>query len=1483
MDTKLSRWCDGLIEAGWLVAVIATPLFFNIHSDRVFEPDKLTLLRSVAILMSVAWLVKFIDQKGWQSLSGLSWRDESSIWRLPFVLPVFLLVVVYAISTLTSVTPRVSWAGSYQRLQGTYTTFSYIVIFALTIATLRSRHQVRRIVTAVIITSIPISFYGLLQHFSLDPLPWGGDVTRRVAGHMGNAIFVAAYLIMAFPLTIARIVDAFTSILSEEELAQADVIRSSIYIFVAAIQLITIYWTQSRGPWIGLLIGIFAFILIVLVSLRSASDDKSRFRLVEGLRAIGLIIVGVGVLFFIFRALINAITGSGRILSLVGPMSSFVAFALAVGVIILVIFVMIAARKGWRWLWLGWLSLAVLVAVWLAMFNFADRLQERYPDTPLIGPISAELALWQDLPSIGRLGQLFDAQSVTGRVRVLIWEGALDLLDIHEPLSFPDGESDKFNFLRPLFGYGPESMYVAYNRFYPPELATVEARNASPDRSHNETFDALVITGVTGFLVWQALYLSVFYYGFRWLGVIRTRFDSVLLIGLWIGGALLAGLIIALIMGAPFLGVGVPLGSILGLVLYLFYHALFSGPDSAGDDTIDPFAVDRLLMAGLVTAIMAHYAEIHFGIAIAATRIHFFIYVALMFMVGYWLPKMKDTPAATVPERGRKKRIVRRARAGGPTGPWGAIWLSALMLALTIGILGYEYTTYSLPPDKEITSPADLTAGEIFRQSFLVNASDGFRDSPFIYLMVILTWSLGSLLIISEMVKSKELKPPSVSVPLPPRLKYEASFAFMVMAAGSLFLRFIAPAPEDPGSSALLGRTLLLIWAALTIWTIVRLASDSAGSRLMAVAVALVGLLFALPVLFAGGGAVVLVMGLISLFVAIRLWHKSFSAFLLPGALLAFVSLLVGLAYAYVQASTLRSSLFFSSAQQPSTTAGLRLLEAQQSSSFLILFYLFVVTILVAGAFAASWKAAAKLRVSGSGAAYASLPVLFIVAMVAVNQSNMRIIQADVIYKRAKPFDTAAGRSRNSEDWDTAIAIYEHAVDLVPSEDFYYLFLGRAYLEQSTVTPDPVAQASLLTRAEERLINAQRINPLNTDHTANLARLNTRWTQLSDTDLERDQRLEAAEGYYLDALDLSPQNSIIRNEYGRLAFDLKRDCDKAIEVYDTSAAVDPYFDNTFFGRAEILISCAQDAPLEEKRAYLGKAIDSLNGGLELNDRNFRVWIQLAQAYQEVGAYEKAAVSFEEARSRTRGEIPDWNIDYWLSALYLQAGDPEAAERQATEALVTAPPDAVGQFQAILGQIDGALERAGLAGAPPPGRGPLTAIPPADRNGIFAEPPPVEIDPSKPYEALVTTERGDMRFRLFPDRAPLTVNNFVFLSRQGFYDDTIFHRVLEGFMAQGGDPTGTGTGGPGYRFPDEFDPSLTFDRRGLLAMANSGPNTNGSQFFITFVPTPHLNNLHTIFGELIAGDEVLASLALRDPNNPSGPGDRILGVQIFEGS
>ena len=182
-----------------------------------------------------------------------------------------------------------------------------------------------------------------------------------------------------------------------------------------------------------------------------------------------------------------------------------------------------------------------------------------------------------------------------------------------------------------------------------------------------------------------------------------------------------------------------------------------------------------------------------------------------------------------------------------------------------------------------------------------------------------------------------------------------------------------------------------------------------------------------------------------------------------------------------------------------------------------------------------------------------------------------------------------------------------------------------------------------------------------------------------------------------------------------------------------------------------------------------------------------------------------------------------------------------------------------------------------------GRSSETVTPTQSVSLQYDAAPPMTIDTNKQYSATFKmASGGEFVVQLFDDQAPKTVNNFVFLARNGYYNGTTFHRVLDGFMAQGGDPTGTGSGGPGYQFEDEIDPSLTFDRPGLLAMANAGPNTNGSQFFITYDATPHLNGLHTIFGEVVEGMDVVDAITRRDPNqNPDFPGDAIETITITE--
>ncbi len=184
------------------------------------------------------------------------------------------------------------------------------------------------------------------------------------------------------------------------------------------------------------------------------------------------------------------------------------------------------------------------------------------------------------------------------------------------------------------------------------------------------------------------------------------------------------------------------------------------------------------------------------------------------------------------------------------------------------------------------------------------------------------------------------------------------------------------------------------------------------------------------------------------------------------------------------------------------------------------------------------------------------------------------------------------------------------------------------------------------------------------------------------------------------------------------------------------------------------------------------------------------------------------------------------------------------------------------------------------GGPTPAPQPKPESTPPPRPKTYSAPPSMIIGAGKHYTATIETEKGNLVLELFASDVPVTVNNFVFLSREGFYNDSTFHRVIPGFMVQGGDPTGTGMGTAGYRFNDEF--TRHTHEAGTLSMANSGPNTNSAQFFITYTPQHGLDGKHTVFGQLIEGMDVLKELTPRDPNqNPDFKGDRIIRITIKE--
>ncbi|HDQ35049.1 MAG TPA: hypothetical protein ENN14_01905, partial [Chloroflexi bacterium] len=939
-SSRLSAFCDRALEVGWLLGITITPVFFNVYSSRVFEPDKLTTLRSLAVIMACLWLARFTD---------LLLRGEQPLrfsWRTPLVLPALLTMLSYVISTLFSVIPYTSFIGSYQRLQGTYTLFGYLVLFFALLTSLRTRSQLNRLITVLIINSLPVSLYGILQHNGLDPLPWAGNVQTRVASNMGNAIFVAAYLIMILPLTAARIVESFKDILTREEARISDILRASGYIVILVVQLMTIWYSKSRGPWLGLIAGAFLFPYLAFIMLQRHAASQAETKGSVG----GDLLQGTGFALG-SMALAGALVAVGLFV-IPGNYGTYIGGGLGALVFGASWLYMVVERKGWRWLWISWGVVGLAVALVLVAMNLPGPLQDRVRSTP----------------SIRRLATISQLESGTGKVRALIWEGALELISPHDPIEFPDGSTDTFNFLRPLIGYGPESMYVAYNSFYPPELGHYESRTASPDRSHNETLDAVVITGILGLAIYIFLFGNVFYWGFRWLGLLQTRQQFWIYLGMNAFSVLFFTILLWQLEGFYLFGVAVPLGMLVGTVLYLTVEAFrvsargalaLPGNEDAEKRMLHPHT---LLLVAILSAVIAYFIEINFGIAIAATRTTFWVLSGLMVVLGLQWIAQPDAEVSTVVSASRASKRARRRKAQRATSAqaWIATVVALSLFAVFIlGTLAFDFVNNPSRTDQ---------AGRIFWYSLTrlydQRAAAYTTESVGALMLFVFTWFLLGMLGLSE-------------------LENEGLF------------------DKDRGRR----------WGiAIMIYTLVSI---------------------------------------------VGVW-------------------LFGSALAGLQANLTRI---------PVASIADAVLVAERLAGVLGLYYILIFGILILMALVLQWEHP-QPREEGDLLAWGLLGILLIVGILLIGATNYNLIRADVIFKQGDAFS----KSNDPTQKQAAIAHYERALEYVPREDFYYLYLGKTYLELAQVHTEAEQRMAALQRTEEILHQAREINPLNTDHSANLAR-----------------------------------------------------------------------------------------------------------------------------------------------------------------------------------------------------------------------------------------------------------------------------------------------------------------------------------------------------------------------------------------------------------
>jgi len=558
-QSKIAEWCDHLLEYGWLLCIALIPSYFNLLSARHFEPDKAVVFRAlVSMLIAVAavsWLDRQIAQKPTQS-------TNTPVYSL-LGYSIVAYCVIFVFATVTSIVPGISFWGSYQRMQGTYTNLSYVALALVMALHVRTASQLWRIVLMLLASAIVPTLYGYVQHLELDPLPWKGDVITRVASTMGNSIFIAAFLILVIPYALA----AGLTLLKKTQILPTDsthtphrfisivcgvlgaiglvftaiqfsgVVRSIdlrfwwVYpgaVVIASMVYISILWRNQsqRSTLIAQLIPATAatiYSISIFVNAQANSEVKlipptdGRFGQNWSIWLIGAVLL-LWASFFAHKTEPTVSTQINRYTRILGWLSVGFAVAAVVtifftqsrgpwigGAVGLFFFVTVTLldirrRGGPRaklatQLFVAECSVVGIVLALLLVFNFSDA------------PAVVQL---RDVPYIGRMGKLFDVSSgTTGDVRMKIWLG-----DEHGKGTIGLITS---NPLRTVIGWGPESMFVAYNAFYPPSLAHIESRSASPDRSHEAFLDELVNKGLLGLLSYLALIITALLSGFSLL------------------------------------------------------------------------------------------------------------------------------------------------------------------------------------------------------------------------------------------------------------------------------------------------------------------------------------------------------------------------------------------------------------------------------------------------------------------------------------------------------------------------------------------------------------------------------------------------------------------------------------------------------------------------------------------------------------------------------------------------------------------------------------------------------------------------------------------------------------------------------------------------------------------------------------------------------------------------------------------------------
>jgi tetratricopeptide (TPR) repeat protein/O-antigen ligase len=1003
--------------------------------------------------MCVAWFIKWVEEyPGGRStnknVNGTGMKERSRFLRFiidtPCVLLVLLFLISYAFSTIISIFPRISFMGSYSRLQGLYTFIAYGVIFFILINTIEKREQVERFFKIIIFTSVPISLYGILQHYQLDPLTWSTTIGERITGaNMGNPIFVAAYLIMVVPITISMLIKSFVARNQEKDSRSVLWLTILLYCIIVILQVACILFTQSRGPWLGLFGAFFIYFLGTLIFVAGKDRTDFKFGIKDALKA-----------------------------------SLFALGGIITGLLPAYLYCFIK-KKGFRWLWLGFVFQTIILAALLFTLNL--------PNTPLKQILK--------IPYVSRLGELsYKAESGTTRVRILIWDGTIDLI--------------RSNPLRMIIGYGPESMKHVWDPHSPAELAHHESKSAAPDRAHNEAFDRIVTTGFIGFFLYMTLMGSIFYFGFKWLDLINTKAQKVFFFIVTILGSILGMLLPRFIQGTfSFAGVGLSFGFIIAISIYLMAAPFMMRNSRRNSEQ----CWKHFLILGLLAGIAAHFIEIHFGIAIASTRLYFFAYSAVIVALG-----MK------------------------------------------------EFLQVSLVHNQ---ADAPVRTTEKLHKKGKAHHSTKKR--------------------LNQQVKTKDLqKPASRYLPLRPLLVYTLLTGLIM---STIVFSFITNQQSETD-------TFSIIWLSLV------------GRNHT------FGTLILLIVTYLVGGILVLE----------SVWHSSHETgkkgdFLGSIGVYTVTNLFIFVIYSFIQSSYLKPGM--------------------DVSGIILFYFIFVLSLGLAATFFLMPPFKVLPSVFWKKKALWLYALLFFAAFWTISVSNISPVKADIYLKLGQAHE-------KNYRWNEGARLVTRAIDTEPDEETFYLNLGRILFGKANSSNDLNEKNAIFEKILETMKRAHSLNPMNTDHIANLGLLYLRWAEFDPTPENRRNKLSISNSYFQKALEKSPKKTIIINNFARV-LSAEGNFNEAISKLNYSLSLDKTFAGTYIALGDIYGMYGR--PREALQAY-EKAVeyDQLNANamsmlglmyfkegrlkesLELTRKAVELWPNLMKAQSLLGLIYFKLGRFQEA-------------------------------------------------------------------------------------------------------------------------------------------------------------------------------------------------------------------------------------------------------------